>query len=196
MASKTKKKASKETTSKKAAARNAPNRAAKKGGAGGGVSHTPIIITDGSASIEFDELEYPAVSATTHQSTGLRLSGVSANKKHSNGSIVCHNLATGEKVSIVVTCVVGGTNPKTFTINGGNFVDGTGSPSIAFDHTVFDEVFTPIDPGNRVRRGKGNRDITKLEIFRVSGGGNTLVHDCDVIAKKNFRIKVRDPHVH
>jgi len=170
-------------------------KAAKKGGGGGGVSHSPIIITDGSASIEFAEDEYPPVSATTHKSNQLRLTEIRSNKKHNNGSRICHTLSDGETVEIVFTCKVGGADPKTFTIRGGNFVNGSGSPSIAFDHATFDEPMPPMGSGLRVRRGKGNREITSLQIFQVGGGG-TPVHDCDVIAKKNFRISVKDPHVH
>lgn len=221
MVSKTRKKASKKTARKKAATKKAgtkkaarksfttaaqksaikaatkttkktAKKAAKKGGGGGGVSHSPIIITDGSASIEFAEDEYPPVSATTHQSNQLRLTEIRSNKKHNNGSRICHTLSDGETVEIVFTCKVGGADPKTFIIRGGNFVNGSGSPSIAFDHATFDEPMPPMGSGVRVRRGKGNREITRLEI----SSGSTLVHDCDVIAKKNFRINVKDPHVH
>ena len=219
MVSKTRKKASKKAATKKAGTKKAARKsfttaaqrsaikaatkttkktakkAAKKGG-DGGVSHSPIIITDGSASIEFAEDEYPQVSATTHQSNQLRLTEIRSNKKHNNDSRICHTLSDGETVEIVFTCKVGGADPKTFIIRGGNFVNGSGSPSIAFDHATFDQPMPPMGSGMRVRRGKGNREITSLEIFQVTGSGSTLVHDCDVIAKKNFRISVKDPHVH
>jgi hypothetical protein len=186
MASKTKKKASKKITSKKAA---------KKGGLGGGpVAHTPIIVTDGSASIEFDEKEYPKVSATTHQSKGLRLIRVVANKKHDNNSLVCRELPAGEKILVKFTCKVGGSSDgKDFTIRGGNLMDGTGSPSFDFDHGVYNESFPQIERGKRM--GKENREITRLEIFRVTADGNVRIHECEVVAKKNFQFRMRDRHL-
>ena len=188
--------ASTKKTSKKAGAKKSAKKslkkAAKKGGGGGQVSHPPIIITDGSASFEFEDPEYPQVSATTHQSTGLKLSQVRSNKQHDDGTFICHTLANNERVLIVVTCKVGGTtDPKTINFRGGNFTNGSGSPSFDFDHGAFNETFTPIEPGNRRRVGKNSRDITRLEIFR----GNTRIHDCTAITRQGFRIRVVDAHI-
>ena len=228
MVSKTRKKASKKTASKKAATKKAGTKkaarksfttaaqksaikaatkttkktgkkAGKKGGGSGEVSHSPIIITDGSASIEFAKDEYKTLVGSSHKSTDLLLAEIRSNKKHANGLRICHTLSDGETVEIVVTCKVGGSDPKTFTIRGGNFLDGSGSPSITFDHSVFNEPMTPMatTPEPRVRLGKKNRDITKMEIFQVVGGNNASVHVCDVVTtQKNFRINVKDPHVH
>jgi len=182
MASKTKKKASKKIAGKKATKKPI-------------VAHTPIIVTDGSASIEFDEREYPASSATTHQSKGLRFIRVVANKKHDNKSLICHELALDEMILVKVTCQVGGSSDgKDFIIRGGNKMDGSGSPSFEFDHSVYNQAFPSIEKGKRV--GNKKREITRLEIFRIStSGGTTPIHDCEVVGRKNFQIRMRDRHL-
>lgn len=182
MASKTKKKAS----------RTASKKAAKKGGpGGGGVSHTPIIITDGSTSVEFDEHEYPQPSSgSTHQSKKLRLIRVVATRKHNNGSLVCHELAADETVSVKFTCEIGGsTAGNDIVIRGGNFMDGSGSPSLTFDDQIYGKSLTPIEQGKRV--GNDNAKLVRLEIFR----GSTRVHDCEVITTDNIQIRARDRHL-
>jgi len=199
MASKTKKTSKKAGAQKfgKAVAKKSAKKAAKNGGGPDGeVTHPPIIITDGSASIEFEDDKYPLNgSTTTHQSKDLRLTEISSNQEHGNGARVCRTLQDKETVLIVVTCQVGGTSdPRTIEIRGGNFIDGSASPSIKFDHKAFDETFKPIKKGNRRRVGKKNRNITSLEIFRVSD--NKRVHDCDVVKKKKgFEITVNDDHL-
>jgi len=186
MASKTKKKAT-----KKAASTKASKKAGKKGGPGGGEAHTPIIITDGSAAFEFDENEFPATSATTHESKGLRLIRIVANRVHgSTGSTICHELATNERVRIKVTCDIdGSTSGNDFNASGGNFMDGSGSPSFDFDHNIYNEPFPPIEKGKRV--GNKKATLKRMEIFR----GSTRIHDCEVITAKGLRIRLRDRHL-
>jgi len=176
--------------SKKSAAANAT-------GPGPTDQHTPIIITDGSASIEFSSGEYPKTTGSDiRQSKNLRLDRIVANKKHNNGMFTCHQLAANERVVIRVTCKINGTDDgKNFTITGGNSTLAGNSPSIEFSDGVYSTPFPPIEQGKRV--GNVNREITKLEIFRVNQAGNLeSVHNCEVIAKKNFKIRVRDPHTH
>lgn len=201
-ASKSKKaaKSAKAATSKKAAG---SKKAASKASAtsrvfgfftaDGEVTHSPIIITDGSASIQFDSREYPDTGTDTHRSTGLLLREVLANKLHPvlnppdslrdgdpPGTAVCHSFTDGAQYEVRVTCAVGG-NEMNYIIRG-SFLGASRSPTITFNHVTPPREyreggnFPASRPGSR-RFGNANRRITRLQIFR----DGTPIHDCPLV---------------
>ncbi len=161
--------------------------------------HSPIIITDGSASIQFGPREYPDPASGTHirRSRGLRLDRIRANRRHDNGEFLCYQLGDDERVVIEVTCEMDGVNDgRGCTVTGGNSRTGRFSPTIEFDHGVYNETFPTIGLRRGRRRGNRRRDITSLKIFSVTGSGALEeVHDCDVVQERRFRISAHDLHV-
>lgn len=162
--------------------------------------HSPIIITDGSASIEFGSREYDHEGGGHHTSAGLFLREVSANMNHPTspviqagdppGSTICHVFTDFARFTVEVTVRVGG-NDKTFLIVGrksGLFK----SPTIDFDITAFREGadFPPKFPQTGIRLGNANANITRLRIFR----GSELMHDCPLASRNGVEYTVSDPH--
>ena len=159
-----------------------------EGPGGGGVNHTPIIITDGSASLEFAESEYlpDSSDSTLRISSGLHLVKVSAHRNHdrqvnpeSQGRI-CFPLAGNEVYEIEFTCAREGRPVSNFIIGGGPAV----SPRIRFDHGAGKEYqrtadFPSIDLGQRF--GNLLRNIVRMQIFRIENGSRQPVHDCGVV---------------
>jgi hypothetical protein len=153
---------------------------------GGGVDHTPIIITDGSASIEFTEHLYPPVPGNPNRrrSTGLHLMKISANRNHDpqvnpeSLGRVCVRLVSGELYEIEFTCERAGRPPKNFIVGGGP----TFSPQLEFEHGLGGEYqkntidFPPIDLGQRF--GNQLRNITRMQIFKIVGSSREPIHDC------------------
>ncbi len=167
----------------------------------GDVDHTPIIITDGSASIEFAEgLYHPdAGNPNRRVSTGLHLVKVSANQEHpaANPESVgrsCFPLVAGDLYEIEVTCVRTGASPNRFVIGGGPTV----SPVIEFEHQNGQDyqkdhvTFPSIQLGQRF--GNALRNISRLQIFRIEGGMRIRVHDCRVAPRPGSEYTILDIH--
>ncbi len=167
----------------------------------GEVDHTPIIITDGSASIEFAERLYipDAANPNRRASTGLHLVKVSANQEHppANPESVgrsCFPLVAGDLYEIEVTCVRDGAQPNRFVIGGGPTV----SPVIEFEHQNGQDYqkdqtrFPPIQLGQRF--GNPSRDISRLQIFRIESGRRVRVHDCRVAQRQGCEYTILDIH--
>jgi hypothetical protein len=162
------------------------------------VEHTPIIVTDGSATIEFSGSHYlpddddPKNTNTAHD---LKLSFIEAHRTHNStdakGSTVCYVFLPGEEYEIEVTCQRIGQGNKNFKVRGS--VEGP-PVKINFDHDEYKTPFTPIMKGNRV--GHPARRPTKLEIFRDPDGKRESVHDCPLVSDTNCVYKVWDPHAH
>lgn len=164
-------------------------------------THTPIIITDGSASIEFDESHYPPVPGDPQRrrSTGLHLVKVVAHRDHgrenpeSRGGRSCVPLVAGELYEIEATCTRAGSPPRNFIVGGGP----TFSPEIRFEHGIGGEYqkdpvhFPSIQLGQRF--GNRQRDITRLQIFQVVGPTRTLIHDC-ALAGPGCEYEILDIH--
>jgi hypothetical protein len=169
---------------------------------GGGVDHTPIIITDGSASIEFTENLYNPVPGNPNRrrSTGLHLMKISAHRNHDSQvnpeSIgrVCIRLVAGELYEMEFTCERAGRPPKNFIVGGGPTI----SPVLEFEHGFEGEYqknaidFPPIDLGQRF--GNQHRNITRLQIFRIeSDGSRVRIHDCGR-AGEDCEYRILDTH--
>jgi hypothetical protein len=201
---KSSKKARKAASSSKAAGTNKAMGASAAGVAtSSDVTHPPVIITDGSATIALDENEYPRVPAggSKHVSTDLRLLSVGANRLHDPDpetgikSPTCYELDEDEVVEIKVTCLTGGgAHEQSFTITGGNSDDGSGSPVIEFDH--HSGHFPPgTVVAGRKRFRSASRKIVSLEIFSPPGSQDP-VHTCSVVAKqKGYEISIFDEHL-
>lgn len=168
---------------------------------GGGVDHTPIIITDGSASIEFTESLYTPVSGNPNRrrSTGLHLVKVSAHRDHDRTrnpesvGRVCFPLVSGQLYEIEFTCERTGQPTRNFVVGGGP----TFSPELQFEHGSGGEYqkssanFPPIDLGQRF--GNLDRNITRMQIFRVEDSSRVLVHDCGRV-ENNCEYRLLDVH--
>jgi hypothetical protein len=169
----------------------------------GDVDHTPIIITDGSASIEFAEHLYSPDTAHGNPnrriSMGLHLVKVSANQNHTvaNPESVgrsCFPLVAGELYEIEVTCVRAGAGPNRFVIGGGPTV----SPVIEFEHQNGQDyqkdpgAFPPIQLGQRF--GNASRNISRLQIFRIQNRTRVRVHDCQLAPRQGCEYTILDIH--
>jgi hypothetical protein len=170
----------------------------------GEVEHTPIIVSDGSASIQFHLPFYPLDSSTgVNSSKNLFLQHVEAkHKAHADGKAVCHELDPGEECVIVVTCKQQGKTDEQYVIRGGNSTDPAMSPSIKFNHSEFKEdpinfppeTFPGLKPGNRFVNK--DRNPTKLEIFRVEADGSlTSVHDCPLVSDPHAKYVILDADI-
>jgi hypothetical protein len=170
-------------------------RAGKTHGSDEEVTHTPIIITDGSASVEFDAGEYPAVAGTEkHASAGLFLESIEARNKHTQDYHVCHTLSPDEVCRVEVTCLQQGGPAKVMKIRGANSATG-GSPEIEFEHGTFPRV--PVPNNARRKHFNDNFSITRMEIFKVvSGMPDESVHICPLVPNDGkCEITINDPHV-
>lgn len=163
--------------------------------------HSPIIITDGSASIEFTESEYPHQGNGHHTSKALLLRNVSASRSHPisppiaagdpRGSTICQSFTGTTRFRIEVTVRVDGTD-ETFTVMGrsaGSFK----SPTIDFNLGQFRKdhaSFPPKFPQTGSRFVNPTASITSLRIFR----GSTLVHDCPLASVNGIEYTINDPH--
>jgi hypothetical protein len=162
--------------------------------------HSPIIITDGSASIEFGRREYDHEGGGHHTSTGLFIREISANMTHPTspetaagdppGGSICHVFTDFARFTIEVTVRVNDMD-KTFKIIGrksGLFK----SPTIDVDLSTFRENggFPPTFPATGIRLSNATANITSLKIFR----GSTLVHDCPLASQNGVKYVVSDPH--
>ena len=163
-------------------------------------THTPIIITDGSASIEFAESEYIPDDGNPNRRTseGLHLVKITANQQHTaeNPESLgrdCLELVAGRLYEIEVTCTRDGQAPNFFHIGGGP----TFSPVIQFDHRAGEEyqkdpnVFRPIQLGQRF--GNVLRNISRMRIFTVNGT-RTLVHECRLAPRDGIEYVFLDIH--
>ncbi|HEY6189861.1 MAG TPA: hypothetical protein VIW80_19565 [Pyrinomonadaceae bacterium] len=148
------------------------------------VTHTPIIIGDGSASIDFDKQEYAQMSVNgSRTADDLRLRSVFVDS--SLGAHVCHQVSSGETCEITVICSRVGSEDKNFVIRGGDFVE------IEFDSTEYRETH-PNDVA-RAHHRNPNRQITAMTIRDSLGN---LIHDCDLVFNGTERtITINDPHV-
>ncbi|HEX7317892.1 MAG TPA: hypothetical protein VF297_28570 [Pyrinomonadaceae bacterium] len=168
----------------------------------GQVDHTPIIITDGSASIEFaEDLYIPnAGNPNRRVSKDLHLVKVVANQEHSradNPESVgnsCFPFVAGDLYEIEVTCARDGTQPNSFVVGGGPTV----SPVIEFEHQTGQDyqknktTFPPIQLGQRF--GNVQRNISRLQIFRIEDGMRVRVHDCRLAPRQGCQYTILDIH--
>jgi hypothetical protein len=140
--------------------------------------HSPIIITDGSASVEFAEQDYP-LSGNVHASKGFSLDSVIV-RRNPNGPIIhtCATFTGTARHRIEAVCRVGG-DSETITVEGAAAGGPSKSPTIEFSHQEFapNASFPPAHGGRRFVHA--NRRVIRLLITRISTGA--VVHDCPLV---------------
>jgi hypothetical protein len=169
----------------------------------GEADHSPIIITDGSASIEFAlKGPYTHQGGGNHTSTTLRLRDVTANHKHPAsvdplkvgdppGTVFCRGFEGASKIRIEVTVRVDGQD-EIFEIVG-KAAGSSKSPSVKFNIGKFkeDSVNFPVEnPKSGRRFGNPNGNITGFRIF----SDGDLIHDCPLATKNGVQYTITDPH--
>jgi hypothetical protein len=148
------------------------------------VSHTPIIINDGSASIDFSKVDYKPVSGTgRHNAKGLKIRSIIVDS--SQGTHVCHIVPIDETCEITVVCNRNGVDDKNFVVRGSTPVE------IEFDNDEYPETL-PDDVRREIHRNE-NRTISAMTI---RNGQGMIVHECDLVLNgKNRMITINDPHL-
>jgi len=155
--------------------------------------HSPIIITDGSLSVEFDGRFYMQTVIGHHMSLGLRLDNVEVTQ--GGGGHRCREFNGTDIHRISVQAMIG--NVPTEIVIVGAKVPSLGSFSPALDfarETHFIEDPGTFPPGGRFGRRFGNRDarITRFTITNIRTGE---VHDCPFATRPGFRYIINDGHV-
>jgi hypothetical protein len=168
----------------------------------GEVTHTPIIITDGSASLEFTEGSYiqdPDTNVNT-ANDNLHLVSMTSAREHTTGQgdRTCFNFQAGQVYEIEVKCVgpLGGFN--NFEVRGS--LDPQPPPEIEFDRGEYrrdPQVFPPVHPQTGRRFGSLNRRVQKVRIFRLVNGQrvNPPEHDCPLVSTPGNSWTIHDDHV-
>lgn len=171
--------------------------------ANGEADHSPIIITDGSASIEFAlKGLYKPQGNGNHTSTTLRLRDVTANHKHPAsadtlkvgdppGSVFCRSFEGASRIRIEVTVRVDGQD-EIFEIIG-KATGSSKSPSVKFNIAKFKEdsaTFPVENPKSGRRFGTLDGNITSLKIF----SDGDLIHDCPLATQNGVEYTITDPH--
>jgi hypothetical protein len=152
--------------------------------------HSPIIITDGSASIQFGS-PYKHKGNGHHTSTGIHLDRIEA---RANGAFAhnCH-IFSSVPHRVEVVCLIGHVRTD-ITIEGAN--SGSSRPTINFDrdgHFKKDAVNFPLKPAtNGQRFGNAAAKIISLRVINVSTGKS--VHDCPLVPAGRFEYTIIDPH--
>lgn len=165
-------------------------------------THSPIIITDGSSSVQFASKEYP-LQGGKHRSTNLHLDNVEVRTPVPPTGIkppapihVCHTFTGSLLHRIKVVCQTGG-NDRTVTIEGAK-AGPSRSPTIEFDHVEFkpDHAHFPPTHTDSERFANANRRIVSLKIFSVDPqtGQETQVHDCSLAGGGNVEYTINDLH--
>lgn len=173
-------KAEKDTTKKATAEEATPSNLIIDSNA----SHTPIIIGDGSASIDFSKIDYVKnVGTSNFSANDLRLRSIIVDS--SLGAHVCHMVPPGETCVITVVCRLAGSEDKNFVIRGGTPI------SIEFDGTEYVETHP-----NDVRRANHRNENRTISSMTIRDGQDQLIHDCDLVLNGTGRmITINDPHL-
>jgi hypothetical protein len=165
----------------------------------GGVNHTPIIITDGSASLEFTIASYdpdPESNVNTANEP-LHLVSIVSDRPHTPGQQdrTCFNFTGTDMFEIEVKCKGGG-GFNDFEIRGS--FDPSIRPEVEVDRGEYREngSFPPRHPPTGHRFVSTGRQITKLRIFRLINGHRQQppVHDCPLVATPGNGWTVHDDH--
>lgn len=144
-------------------------------GDGEEASHTPIIITGGSARIELSSEEYSPV-AGIYISSDLHLHLIEClHATHADGTGLCYFVRPGEVCTVVFHCTRAGLPEENLIIRGGL----TTAPTVIFDFNEYAVDTTA--PATRNVHSNANRKIVAMEIFRTRGGLTDRVHVCPLI---------------
>lgn len=168
----------------------------------GDVTHTPIIITDGSASLEFTESAYIADPETNVNTANdnLHLVNITSAREHTTGQNdkVCFAFQAGQHYEVEVKCVgpMGGFN--NFKVRGS--LDAQPRPEIEFDRGEYrmdPVVFPPHHPQTGRRFGSAGRRVQKVRIFRLVNGQRQQPpeHDCPLVATAGNEWTIHDDHL-
>ena len=161
----------------------------------GEVEHSPIIITDGSASVELSRTAYTHIGGGTHTSSGINLQRVEARRNPSSPAPdhICHTFVGAAIHRVEVVCVVGAQRTD-ITVTGAN-TGANRSPIVQFDrggHFNENAGFPPKHPTRGRRFSNGNARIISLRVIRVSTG--EIVHDCPFVTSGGFEYTICDGH--
>ena len=163
------------------------------------VTHTPIIITDGSASLEFTPSAYTKDPDSNAHAANERLHLVSivSDRPHTMGQadVTCFTFSGSDLYEIEIKCKAGG-GFNDFTILGS--FDPTISPVVNFDEGEYKEniVFPPRWPPTGHRFVSTSREITSFRVFRIVNGQRMQPpeHDCKLVATPGNGWTVDDAH--
>jgi len=165
----------------------------------GGATHTPIIITDGSASLEFSIASYdpdPQSNVNTAHET-LHLVSIISDRPHTPGQQdrTCFNFAGTDLFEIEVKCQGGG-GFNDFEIRGS--FDPSFRPEVEVDRGEYRENpgFPPRNPGTGHRFVSTGRRVTRFRIFRLVNGVRQQppVHDCPLVTTPGNGWTIDDDH--
>jgi hypothetical protein len=164
------------------------------------VSHTPIIITDGSSALEFTESSYDqdVNSNVNTANEPLHLVSMTSDREHTpqQGDFTCFEFQAGEQYEIEAKCAGGG-GFNDYKIRGG--LDPQPPPEIEFDRGEYQQgpQFPPRNPATAHRFGSGGRRVTKVRIFRLVNGQrqHPALHDCPLVSVAGNGWTIHDDHV-
>jgi hypothetical protein len=158
-------------------ARTQPVRMAK---AEADFDHSPVIITDGSATVEFDLSDYK-LNAGVHVSNSFSLDKVVAKKSHNGQPLhTCFTFLGADHYRIEAVCRVGGSGDQTIVVEGAAVGEPVRSMTVTFNHSVFrtNPNFPPVEIG-KTRFAHANRRVISLRITDISTG--QVVHNCPLV---------------
>ena len=152
------------------------------------VAHTPIIITDGSASIEFGDPEY-SPDGNEFDGHHLSITGVRMwNRAHPNqgeSSHFCAVTPPGRRHRVTVKCVGNG---KEFVMT-----DMGGSVRVKFDQNEYGPVTPP--PARRKFRNGGQK-VTGVKIEDITDAQPRVIHECKSIPGNGAcHVTIYDDHM-
>jgi hypothetical protein len=160
------------------------------------LTHSPIVITDGSGSVEFDRREYVHLGSGNHLSLGLRLDKVEV-RRIPNGPVIhtCQTFTGTDVHRIVAHCMLGNL-PTEITIVGASEASiASVSPTLDFrrgNHFIEDSATFPHKFPFGRRFGNRNIRITRFTITNLNTG--QIVHDCPLTAGGGFEYTIIDAH--
>jgi len=159
-------------------------------GRGFEVTHSPIIITDGSVRVNLSSEEY-TLAGSVYTSHGLTLQRVESTvRSHSNGSNICYLVRDPDEVcTVIFHCLPenGGVGENNITVQGGLSM----SPIISIDPVEFDEVINP--PPARKVHISGTRRVMAVEILSTLHGVTRREHLCP-LAGDGCEYSILDDH--
>ena len=156
------------------------------------VEHPPIVIVDGSVTIQFSSTDYSLMGGTNkYVSSEFSLKKVRSINKRQLGEY-CPALPINVPTRIVLTCQ-SDTQTTEIVITGSNSASG-GSPSIEFDPRIFAQV-TSLDPKYQ-KYFNFDYKVRKMEIFTINAAGAMVLHhDCPFAKDGNcYEITIDDGH--
>lgn len=163
------------------------------------VTHTPIIITDGSAALEFTESSYmPDPDSNVNRAIdNLHLVDMVSDRPHTQGGndFLCFAFQAGQQYEIEIKCIGNPGGFNDFKVRGS--LDPQPVPEIEFDRGEYQLNAATFPPRNEhaQRFGSMGRHIRKLRIFRLVNNQRVLEHDCPLVVPPGNGWTIHDEHV-